>query len=305
MQLGEAEAFGVLDDHDRRFGHVDPDFDHGRGHQDAGAAGGEILHRLVALRRLHLAVDKADLVTEDLRKRPGPIGRRRQIHGFRFLDHRADPIDPRARRERPFQGGRHLGEAAQRDRPRVYGRAARRLLGDARDLHVAINGKAEGPRDRRRRHHQHVHCADALGRQHHALMHAEAVLLVDHGEQEVLERDVVLDHRMGADQDIDFARRQILQDLLPPLALVAPRQQHQPDAGGLGERRKGRRMLPRQNFRRRQQRAPARRPRPRPAWRGKRRSSCRCRHRPARAAASDAARPDRRGFHRTRPAERP
>ena len=36
-------------------------------------------------------------------------------------------------------------------------------------------------------------------------MHAEAMLLVDDREREVLERDVLLEQRMGADQEIDFA----------------------------------------------------------------------------------------------------
>ena len=31
-------------------------------------------------------------------------------------------------------------------------------------------------------------------------MHAEAVLLVDDGESEIVERDVLLEQRMGADQ---------------------------------------------------------------------------------------------------------
>ena len=34
MQLRKPEAFGVLDDHDARFRHVDADFDHGRRDED-------------------------------------------------------------------------------------------------------------------------------------------------------------------------------------------------------------------------------------------------------------------------------
>ena len=36
-------------------------------------------------------------------------------------------------------------------------------------------------------------------------MHAEAVLLVDDGEREIAERDIVLEQRMGADDEIDIA----------------------------------------------------------------------------------------------------
>ena len=37
VQLRQAEALGMLDHHDRGLGHVDADFDHGGGHQDARA----------------------------------------------------------------------------------------------------------------------------------------------------------------------------------------------------------------------------------------------------------------------------
>ena len=36
-------------------------------------------------------------------------------------------------------------------------------------------------------------------------MHAEAVLLVDHGQREIAERHVVLKQRVGADDEIDLA----------------------------------------------------------------------------------------------------
>ncbi len=44
-------------------------------------------------------------------------------------------------------------------------------------------------------------------------MHAEAVLLVDDGEREIVEGDVLLEQRMGADQEIDVAERQPLEDV--------------------------------------------------------------------------------------------
>ena len=39
-------------------------------------------------------------------------------------------------------------------------------------------------------------------------MHAETMLLVDHREAEIAERDALLEQRMGADDDVDFARRE-------------------------------------------------------------------------------------------------
>ena len=60
VQLGEAEALGMLDHHDRRLGHVDADLDDRRGDEELRLAGGEARHGGVLLRRLHLAVKQAD-----------------------------------------------------------------------------------------------------------------------------------------------------------------------------------------------------------------------------------------------------
>ena len=45
-------------------------------------------------------------------------------------------------------------------------------------------------------------------------MHAEAVLLVDDGEREIAERDVLLEQRVGADQEVDVAEREPVEDVL-------------------------------------------------------------------------------------------
>ena len=54
-------------------------------------------------------------------------------------------------------------------------------------------------------------------------MHAEAVLLVDDGEGQVLERHVRLEQRVRADQDVDVAGREPLQQLGAGAALLAAR----------------------------------------------------------------------------------
>ena len=58
----------------------------------------------------------------------------------------------------------------------------------------------------RRRHHQHVGGAFALALELHALMHAEAVLFVDHGEAKIAEAHVLGEDRVRADHDVDLAR---------------------------------------------------------------------------------------------------
>ena len=78
------------------------------------------------------------------------------------------------------------------------------------NIHVAIGGQRQGAGDGRRRHHQHVG-RFALALQLHALMHAEAVLFVHHRQAQIAEGDIFGKQRMGADQDVDLARRQLRQ----------------------------------------------------------------------------------------------
>ncbi len=66
MQLGDAEALGVLDQHHGRVGHVDADLDHGRGDEHLRTPGGECRHRLLLLGRAHAAVQQRELVALEL-----------------------------------------------------------------------------------------------------------------------------------------------------------------------------------------------------------------------------------------------
>ena len=60
VQLGQAEAVGLLHDHDRRVRHVDADLDHGRRHEHVQLAGLEARHQVAPLGRPQLAVHAAD-----------------------------------------------------------------------------------------------------------------------------------------------------------------------------------------------------------------------------------------------------
>ena len=139
---------------------------------------------------------------------------------------RAHPIDLRAAAKRPFQPAHHLIEA-------LVGHGAggdrlppRRLLVEARSVHVAIAGEEERAGDGRGGHHQELGGASgALGLEREALMHAEAVLLVDHHEGKVTKRDSLLEQGMGADENIDLAFFQRGKDRLPLAAALAPGEQ--------------------------------------------------------------------------------
>ena len=75
-------------------------------------------------------------------------------------------------------------EALQRQRARLDRLAPLRLLADRGNIHIAEIGQHQAARDRRRRHHQNVG-ALALVAEGEALVHAEAMLLVDHRETEI------------------------------------------------------------------------------------------------------------------------
>ena len=77
----------------------------------------------------------------------------------------------------------------------------------------------------------------------HALADAEAVLLVDDGEAEVGEGDVLLEEGVGADDDRGLAGGEGRELGRALAALVAAGQEVEADAGGLGEGREGEEVL--------------------------------------------------------------
>ena len=90
-----------------------------------------------------------------------------------------------------LRGGHHV---------RADRRPAGRQLGQRGYLQVAEHGHGDRARDRRGRHHQHVRAALAgLAAQRVALLHAEPVLLVDHHQAQLGELDLLLEQRVGAD----------------------------------------------------------------------------------------------------------
>ncbi len=60
MKLGEPEALGVLDDHDGGVGHVDADFDDGRGDEYIDLAALEAAHRDFFVVGAEAAVEQAE-----------------------------------------------------------------------------------------------------------------------------------------------------------------------------------------------------------------------------------------------------
>ena len=207
MHLREAEALGVLDHHDRRLGNVDADLDHGRRDQHLRLAALEPLHRRVLVRPLHAAVHEADRVAEDGAQVFGALLRRGDVERLALLDQRANPIGARPAGDRAAEPRDDLVEPLDRQGAGVDRLAPGRLLAQRGDVHVAEIGQHQRARDRRRGHHQQIDRL-ALAGERQALVHAEAMLLVDHREAEIGEIDALLEQRMRADRDVDLARRQ-------------------------------------------------------------------------------------------------
>ncbi len=79
-------------------------------------------------------------------------------------------------------------------------------------------------------------------------MDAEAVLLVDDDQTQILEGDSFLEQRMGADDDASLARLDAGEDLLARAALLTSREQFDANARRLAKLGKIGEVLPRQDF---------------------------------------------------------
>ncbi len=67
-------------------------------------------------------------------------------------------------------------------------------------------------------------------------MHAEAMLLVDDGEREVVKGDAFLKQRMRADQQVDVAEREAVEKGLAFAAAFTTGEDGDADAGGVSQR---------------------------------------------------------------------
>ena len=105
-----------------------------------------------------------------------------------------------------------------------------------RHVEVRVEQLAEGPRDRRRRHQQDVGRLSArLRLELMALLHAEAVLLVDDDEAEIGELDRLLDQGVGPDHDPRLPGPDLLERVPPAVRREGPGQQRHRHADAVEE----------------------------------------------------------------------
>ena len=201
VQLGEAEAVGVLDDHHGGVRDVDADLDHGRRHEHVDAAGGELGHHALAIRSGHLPV-RAGHAHLGERSRGEP--RRLLLRGARLdlrvlLDERAHHVRLPPRLDLLDDPAVAVLALGLGDHARLDLLAAGRQLVDDAEVEVAERRERERARNRRGRHVEHVrHRPLALG-ELGALGDAEAMLLVDDEHAQIGELRV--QQRVRADRD--------------------------------------------------------------------------------------------------------
>ena len=194
--LGEAELVGALDDQRVRLRDVEARLDDRRRHQAVGVAAQELEHRSLELGLVHLPVGLGEANARA--ERPQALG---------DLVQRLDPVVEEEglaaaldlALDRPAHQLLVVGADVGADRPPALGR---RL--DHRDVAQPGEAHLQGPRDRRRRHRQHVDLELQLA-QELLLADPEALLLVDDQQPQLGGADVAREQPVGADQDVDLA----------------------------------------------------------------------------------------------------
>ncbi len=214
VQLGETETLGALDHHHGGVGHIDADLHHRSADQDLVLVSLEGLHHSVLLGGLHAAVQERQAqLREHLRLQPLVLaGRGAGLDQVGILYQRADDEDLAAVGNLTPDEVISLVALGRRDQPGVDHLAARRHLVQHRHRQVAVERQLQGPRDGGRRHREHVRVDARPLRQRFALADAKPMLLIADHQAQVVGHDSGLDQRVGADQQVELAPAQLLQD---------------------------------------------------------------------------------------------
>ena len=133
--------------------------------------------------------------------------RRRQVRFFAFLDQRANNIGLTPRLDFLFHEIVNQPSPFLGPHERPHRLTSRRQTLDTRNVEIAVYRQGHRPRNRRRRHDEHVRRLFATLFQLGALGDAEAVLLVGYYKPQLVIANLVLDQRVGPDDDINLMRR--------------------------------------------------------------------------------------------------
>ena len=205
VELREPEVIGAVDQDGVGAGDVQAGLDDGRAEEHVVLAVDEVGHHLFQLALLHLAVRHGDLrlrhelrqVVVDAADRLDPVVQEEDLPAARQL-----PFD------RLLDGGAVELADEGADRAAVHRRRA-----DDGEVAHAHHGHVQGARDGGRREGDHV---DQLAQllQLLLVLDPETLLLVDHHQPQILERHVLREQPVGADQHVDLALARARKDLL-------------------------------------------------------------------------------------------
>ena len=205
MQVAQTVVLGAVDDDRIGVGDVDAVFDDGRRDQHVELAVDEIHDEPFELLGRHFAVTDPD-------PRLGADARNQARDGLEILHAVVDEIDLPAARQLRFDG---IADDLLREDVRLgedrlpVGRRRR----DDRQVARPHERKLQRTRNGRRRERERVDI-DAQLRELLLGRHAELLLLVDDQKPQIVEADVLAQHLVRADQNVDPSRFQIGENLL-------------------------------------------------------------------------------------------
>ena len=202
VQLGQAQLVGAVDDDGVGRGHVDAALDDGGGHQDVETLVVEIAHDAFQLALAHLSV--------------GEIHPRAR-HQFLDIRHHARHAGHVVVQHIDLAAALQLALAGLADDHVVPlldegldGLTPGRGRGDNGQVAHAGHGHVQGAGNGGGGEGEDVHLG-AQGLEALLVTHAEAVLLVDDDQPQVLERDALAENLVGAHHDVDGAVLQALE----------------------------------------------------------------------------------------------
>ena len=203
IEIGQAEPVRAVDDDGVRVRNIEAALDDRRADQHVDLAGNETRHDLFQFVRVHLAVAEFDA---RLRTKLGdPIAHSLdRLHAIVQEVNLALPLELAI--DRVANDSLVVSANDRLDR-----QAIERRRFDRGHVFHAHERKIKRARNRRGGEREHIHQFEQL-LELLLVQHAEALLLVDHDQAEVLENDVAGNEPMGADDDVDAAFAQELQD---------------------------------------------------------------------------------------------
>ncbi len=214
---------GALDDQRVRLRDVEPRLDDRRRDQAVGVAAQEAEHRLPRAR------SRPSGRAPRRSARPGRAPRSRSAVScrvsMRLWRKKAWPSRATSRSIARAHQLLVVGTDVGADRAPALGRGL-----DHRDVAQPGEAHLQRARDRRRRQRQHVDLQLQLAQQL-LLAHAEALLLVDDHEPELLRAHVAREQPVGADQDVDLARGEAGERLRAPRPACAAARPSRPRTG--------------------------------------------------------------------------